>query len=162
MGGGAKMECGFVCHALRVMLVSSLLIALPASAETITYKGTGTFVASSVTLPLANGGAAMHLTNDIVATIEPSSVGVMKGDCAGLGFLSAGGDYHVDAYCSFVESATDAFDVKAKLTPGKGGSVEVIGGRGKWANATGTGVVTARSAGRRRGSYRYEFTITTP
>ena len=156
------MKCGLVCHALRVTLVGSLLIALQASAETTTYKGTGTFVSSSVTLPLANGGAAMHLTNDIVATIEPSPIGVMKGDCAGLGFLSAGGNYHVDSYCSFVESATDAFDVKAELSPGKGGTVEIIGGRGRWANATGTGKVTARSAGRHRGSYRYEFTITTP
>ncbi len=130
--------------------------------NTVTYKGTGTFVATRVALPLANGGAAIHLTNDIVATIEPSQTGFIYGDCAGLGYLSAEAEYSVDAYCSFIESAADGFEIKAKLAVPAGGTVEIIGGRGKWADATGTGTIKPKHIEGSRGTYDYEFEITTP
>ena len=119
-------------------------------------------MSARVTLPLANGGAAVHLTNDIVAIMEPSPTGYVTGDCAGLGYLSPEGEYSVDAYCSFAETTADAFDIRTTLTPGEGGTVEIIGGRGKWQGATGSGTITPKFSEGNRGSYLYEFTITTP
>ena len=58
--------------------------------------------------------------------------------------------------------ATDAFDIRATLKPPEGGTVEVIGGRGKWAGATGSGTIKPKFAEGNRGSYVYEFEITTP
>lgn len=143
-------------------LASALVCGVAAAGETVTYKGAGTFVATRVALPLASGGAAIHLSNDVVATIEPSPIGFMRGDCAGLGYLSANGEYSVEAYCTFAESAADAFDIKAMVKPEAGGVVEVIGGIGKWAGATGSGTLKPKFAEGRRGTYNYEFEITTP
>ena len=148
-------------HCVPIMLLTVVGAAAEAG-ETVTYKGTGTFVASQVTLPLANGGAVVQLFNDVVAIMEPSPTGYVTGDCAGLGYLSPDGQYTVDAYCSFAETTADAFDIRAKLTPGKGGAVEVIGGRGKWAGATGTGTIAAKYSEGSRGTFTYEFQITTP
>lgn len=130
--------------------------------ETVTYRGVGTFVANRSTLPLANGGAAFQLANDVVATIEPSASGVLYGDCAGLGYADADGVYSARAFCTFAETETDGFAIKAKVEPGIGGSVEVIGGSGKWAGASGEGTLVSKDSGGYGGSYSYEFQITTP
>ena len=146
---GTALACALVCGAVW-------------AGETVTYKGTGIFVSTRLAMPLASGGAAVHLTNDIVATIEPSEIGFMTGDCAGLGHVSADGEYSVNALCSFAVSATDAFDVKAMVKPDAGGEVEIIGGSGKWQGATGAGTIKPRYSEGERGSFYYEFEITTP
>ncbi len=147
-----------IAAALACALVSGGLWA----GETVTYKGAGTFVATRLVMPLASGGAAVHLSNDVVATIEPSDTGFMMGDCAGLGYISADGDYSVDAFCTFEVNATDAFDIRAMLNPEEGGEVEIIGGSGKWSGATGSGTIRPKYNEGVRGSYYYEFEITTP
>jgi hypothetical protein len=147
---------------IPVAVAAALLCGAASAGETVTYKGTGTFVSTRVLLPLANGGAATHLSNDVVATLEPSQTGFVFGDCAGLGYMSAEGEYSVDAYCSFAETEEDAFAIKAKVNPAEGGSVEVIGGSGKWAGATGTGTIKPKYSEGNRGSYTYEFKIMTP
>ncbi len=53
------------------------------------------------------------------------------------------------------------FDLKA-VTRDESGSVEIIGGSGKWADATGEGSVKRKYSAENRGSYEYEFNITTP
>ena len=142
--------------------LAAALIATAVGAVEVTYRGSATFVATRLALPLANNGAAVHLTNDVVATIEPSESGFIYGDCAGLGYLSPKGKYSVDAYCTFAESAADAFDIRVKLEPPAGGDVKIIGGRGKWLDAAGIGTITPRSAEGSRGSFGYEFKIVTP
>ena len=129
--------------------------------ETVTYHGTGTFVATRALMPLANGGAAVHLSNETVATISPSEPGFIFGDCVGLGYLSPEAEYEVNVFCTFTETGDDSFDVKGEGGV-KGGSVEIIGGSGKWSGATGTGTFTRKWADGPRGSYDYEFRITTP
>ena len=132
------------------------------AAETVTYRGVGTFVANRSTLPLANGGAAFQLANEVVATIEPSEHGVLYGDCAGLGYADADGAYSARAFCTFAETNVDGFAIDAKVEPGVGGSVQIIGGTGKWAGATGEGTLESKDSGGYGGSYEYEFRITTP
>jgi hypothetical protein len=130
--------------------------------ETVTYRGVGTFIANRSTLPLANGGAAFQLANDVVATIEPSESGVLYGDCAGLGYAGAEGAYSARAFCTFAETETDGFAIDVKVEPGVGGSVKIIGGSGKWAGASGEGTLESKDTDDYAGSYSYEFRITTP
>jgi hypothetical protein len=112
-------------------------------------------------LPLANGGAAIHLSHNIVATIDPSESGFIFGDCAGLGYLTVEGSYSGTLYCTFTETGDDSFDLKV-VSRDDSGSVEIIGGSGKWADATGKGSVKRKYSAGNRGSYEYEFNITTP
>ena len=150
-------------------LVVGAALALGASAETVTYKGSGHYTASRVLLPLVDGGAAFHAENDTIATIAPSEPGFIFGECAGLGYVSSDGVFEVDSYCTWSESAEDGF-VTRGVYLGKmgqadaGGRLEVIGGTGKWEGAHGQGSLRRRyvSESGDRGSYDYEITITTP
>ena len=81
--------------------------------QTVVYKGTGSYVATKALMPLGSGGAAVHMSNKIIATIEPSEVGFMHGTCAGMGHISDVGDDSMQAYCTFEEKRGDIFDIKA-------------------------------------------------
>jgi hypothetical protein len=48
------------------------------------------------------------------------------------------------------------------MAAGDSGQVEIIGGSGKWAGATGSGTFKRKFSSGNRGTYEYEFTITTP
>ena len=152
-----RMTKGAVLASAAVMLMSSAVSA----AETVTYKGMGTYEVMRAVLPLANGGAAIQLSNNIVATISPSESGFIFGDCAGLGYLTVEGSYSGDVYCTFTETGDDSFDVKGAVR-GESGSVEILGGSGKWAGATGKGSIKRKYSAGTQGSYEYEFSITTP
>jgi hypothetical protein len=132
------------------------------AAETIRYKGKGTYVVARSLLPLANGGAALQLVNQTVATIEPSESGFMRGDCAGLGYLTPEGDTTLNAMCSFELSAADGFVISVAGDPKSGAQVRVLGGRGRFENASGTGEIRQTFLEANQGSYEYEFAITTP
>jgi hypothetical protein len=112
-------------------------------------------------MPLANGAAAVQLSNNIVATIEPSASGFIFGSCEGLGLLAKDESYSAQTYCTFTETGDDAFDVKVSMDREQG-SVKIVGGSGKWQSATGAGSVKGKYAEGDRGSFEYEFTITTP
>ncbi len=152
-----RMTKGAVLASAAVMFASLTVSA----GETVTYEGMGTYDVMRAVLPMANGGAAIHLSHNIVATITPSETGFIFGDCAGLGYLTVEGRYSGALYCTFTETGDDSFDLKA-VTRDDSGSVEIIGGSGKWADATGTGSVKRKYSAGNRGSYEYEFNISTP
>jgi hypothetical protein len=135
--------------------------ASASAGEAVTYRGTGSYFVTRVVLPLASGGAAVHLINDTIATIAPSESGFIFGDCAGLVFLSPTGEASSSVYCTFNETGDDSFDLHAR-GDGTSGSVEIIGGSGKWAGATGSGTIKKKWAEDIRGTYEYEFKIATP
>lgn len=141
--------------------IGLLLVAAPAHSETVTYRGTGTYQVVRAVMPMANGSAAIHLSNNIVATIEPSESGFIFGTCAGLGLLTKDNRYSSEMYCTFTETGDDSFDVKASVDD-EHGRVEIIGGSGKWEGAKGEGSVKRKYAEGDRGSYEYEFKISTP
>ena len=142
--------------------IASLSASFVASAETITYKGTGTYSVARGLLPLANGGAAIQLVNDTIATIEPSESGFMDGDCAGLGYLSPEGETTLKVICTFALNSTDGFVIGIDGDPASGAAVQIMGGRGKFDKAAGTGNIRRKFVEGDRGSYEYEFAITTP
>jgi len=148
----------------RVVLVAttlSLITGAVWAGEVVTYRGTGTYVLARTLLPLANGDAVMHLAHDTMATIEPSESGFMSGDCAGLAHLTADGKYSSQIFCTFTETEGDSFDVRGE-SKGDDGTVEIIGGSGKWNGATGSGTLKRKWAEGNRGTYEYEFRIATP
>jgi hypothetical protein len=148
-----------ILRALPAILM--LLAATPALSDTQTYHGMGTYQVLRSVMPMASGAAAVQLSNNIVATIEPSASGFIFGSCAGLGLLAKDESYSAHTYCTFTETGDDAFDVKAIMSSEQG-SAEIIGGSGKWRGATGVGSVKRKYAEGDRGSFEYEFEITTP
>ena len=146
---------------LFLMVTATSFCGAVSAGEPVTYRGTGNYVVTRMVLPMANGGAAVQLVNDTSATISPSESGFIFGDCAGLAYLSPKGDTSTNVYCTFRELGEDSFDLHAR-GDGTSGSVEIIGGSGKWAGATGTGTIKKKWAQDQRGTYEYEFMISTP
>ncbi|ADJ27794.1 hypothetical protein [Nitrosococcus watsonii] len=144
-----------------IPIISLLAAENLLAGETVTYHGTGTYKATQILMPLANGDGILHLTNETIATIEPSERGFIFGDCAGLGHITAAGELSTESYCTFRESDEDAFDLHNKAKGGEG-MLEVIGGSGKWEGATGTGTVKRKFTEGNHGTYEYELKIKTP
>jgi hypothetical protein len=98
-----------------------------------------------------------------VATLEPSEVGFIYGNCKGLAYIPPSGPTEVitESYCTFTETATDGFAVQGEF-----GSatcpVNVIGGSGKWHGVTGTGTFQRRTTLGDRGTYEYTLEMTLP
>ena len=146
---------------IAVLMIVTLVLAFgTASAETITYRGTGYYVASKELMPLANGGAVVQLEMRTVATIEPSEPGFMFGDCTGMGLLTAKGEVSGDIFCNFEENAEDGFDIRGKFIAG-GATAKVIGGSGKWEGATGSGKFRRKFVKGNFVTYEYALKITT-
>ncbi|OGT82524.1 MAG: hypothetical protein A3H91_03560 [Gammaproteobacteria bacterium RIFCSPLOWO2_02_FULL_61_13] len=106
--------------------------------ETQEYTGRVYADRTSTLLPLGNGTGVMSIQVSGISTMSgnPPSVFLMR--CAGLGLVDAEGKAASDVYCTFDESDNDTFDVKGKLVEGEG-MLEVIGGSGRFAGATGSG-----------------------
>lgn len=150
-------------HVKLALLLTPLVLGTSmAAAESVSYKGTGTYLATRSVLPLAGGGAVISNKSTASATIEPSEVGFLFGECMGLGLLSAEGSAaDLDFYCTFRESSIDGFDIKG-TGAGDSAKTEVVGGRGKWQGATGQGTIKRRAERGDRGTFVYEVTISTP
>ena len=64
-----------VGRAFILLLAATSVYTTASAGESVTYRGTGTYVVVRTVLPMANGGAAVHLVNDTVAPISgPSPV----------------------------------------------------------------------------------------
>lgn len=147
-----------------LLLAGTLCLFEPASAEqTIRYEGKGTYVATREPLVLANGGVAVVSSHAIVATLEPSDVGFIFGNCKGLAYVPPSGpaDGVTDLYCTFTETAADGFAIRGAFGPASG-TIEVIGGSGRWQGATGGGTFQRRATLGDRGTYEYSLDMTVP
>ncbi len=138
-----------------------LLAAAAATAETVTYEGSGTYVANRTLLPLGNGGAAVIVSNSSVATFEASESGFIFGECAGLGLASVSGTIKGTIICTFSENDDNSIDITG-VVDGDEVSADVIGGSGKWKGSTGSGVFNRKFEDGPRGSYTYTLTISVP
>ena len=147
--------------AASAFLAAVILMPGSAAAGTVTLTGKGTYFVSRDLMPLGNGGAAVHITNTTVVSVQPSETGVMFGECAGLAYLAPDASYTSHIYCNFTENGKDVFVIEGEMSP-DGGAIKVVGGSGKWASATGTGTVTPNGEQDDQGLYSYEFQITTP
>jgi hypothetical protein len=144
-------------------LVATLVLCLSgtATADTVTLKGRGTYFVHRALMPLGNGGAAVHVTNKTVMSVEPSETGVMFGECAGLAYLTPDAKYASRIYCNFTESAEDTLVVQGDVSP-DGGKLAIIGGSGRWKDATGSGKIMPLGEDDEQGRYAYELQVVTP
>ena len=138
-----------------------LAVAAGAAAETVTYTGSATAAVSKLMLPLGNGASVVTAANHGIAAISTSPPSLLQMDCLGLGLLSAKDDYSTDFYCTFSENEENSFDVKGTDGP-DGGKATVIGGSGKWKDATGSGTFKRVSSTESSSSITFEITVTTP
>ena len=132
-----------------------------ASAGEVTYSGTGTYFASKVLMPLGNGGAAVKMDNTVIATIAPADYGFLFGECTGLGYLTPEGEFSSAAYCNLREDEEHSLDIHAERN-GDSGTVTILGGTGKWKDASGSIEMTEKFTGENRGSFVYTMTVKTP
>ncbi len=110
-----------------------------------TTKYTGTVYATPVKhlMPLGNGDAVLviEITGIVALSENPPTVSDL--DCSGMGIQTPDGTTTTDFYCNIEASDEDSFDLKGKATETADGqsqgSFDVVGGSGKWANATGKG-----------------------
>jgi len=147
--------------AAALVVAAALCTTGTAAAETMTVSGKGTYFVNRELMPLANGGAAVQITATTVVSAEPSTTGIMFGECAGLAYLTAEASYASRLYCNFSENGKDRFAIQGDMDP-EGGEVKVIGGDGRFKDATGSGKLTAIGEEGGQGRYSYEFKITTP
>lgn len=147
---------------ILTLALSASGLSVTAAGETVTYTGHGTYTTTRSLLPLSNGGAVLHTVTDTVAAVQPSESGFMYGDCAGLGYLSPDDDFTIKTICDFNLTSADGFVVSFQGDPEAGVSVRVIGGRGKFEKASGSGKARQTFLEGDRGSYEFEFRIKTP
>ncbi len=130
-------------------------------ADSNTYTGMGDVVRQELTMNLGNGQTVFSARSEGMATISTEPPALLAVKCMGLGLITGEDVFGADVYCTFRQGEQDAFDVMAKSGPA-GGTATVIGGSGKWREATGTVDFKRLSATENGGSFSYEMTITTP
>ena len=144
-----------------VLFCALLAVSAGATAETATYTGSATAAVSKSILPLGNGGSVVSATNHGTAAISTTPPTLLEMDCMGQGLLGADNKYSTDFYCTFRANETDSFDVKGTDGP-EGGQATVIGGSGKWKDATGSGTFKRVSSTESTSSTTFELKVTTP
>ena len=127
----------------KISLFALLCITTSAFAGQTT-KYTGTVYASPVKhlMPLGNGDAVLiiEVAGIVALSDNPPTMGTLA--CTGMGLQKADNTTSTDFYCNLKQNDEDSFDFKGNATETDDkskGSFDVIGGSGKWANATGKG-----------------------
>ncbi len=147
-------------------LAGALCVILPAAsnAASMTFKGTASTSSTQVQMPLANGGT--------VVTANATGVAAMIGDsapnpillglrCSGLGYAMNAEHGSIELYCTFIENDADQFDVKGIEKSGET-VITVIGGSGRWANATGSGTLKRTATSENSSRSTFDLMINTP
>ena len=144
-----------------VPLVASIFVVAAAQAETKTYTGMGNMERNELTMKLGGGQTVFNVWSEGLVTISTTPPDMMRAKCMGLGLIAAKGKSEIDVYCTFRTGTKHAIDFKAKAGH-KSGTAEVIGGSGKWKDASGTVVFERQPALENRSRFFYKMTITTP
>lgn len=149
---------------LLASLVSSLVWGHTAIGGTMSYTGSGTYAGVVAQVTLGNGDTVTGVRADTVATLSTDPPVLLYGRCIGMGLIPVEGNeagYHTDFYCTFRQNDEDAFDMKGSDAIDRI-NLEVIGGSGKWAGATGSGSMKREIEQTGQGTFTYQVKITTP
>ena len=144
-------------------LAIGLTGAHAAGAEPVTYTGSGNYRSDQDLMPLASGDAVVLGTAQGIAAISTTPPSIVELRCSGMGIAKAQGEVGSVFYCTFADpsNSMDAFDVKG-IERGDSSSLEVVGGSGRWAGASGTGSLIRVQEWSDGGSFEIELTIDTP
>lgn len=124
--------------------LAAMVCAGAASAADYTIKLTGTAIIDLQNFAQADGSTSQQFHSRFVQTNTADSDmpgETMTGDCYGAGIVTPAGEYGGSYRCSIFVSADDAIVIHVNDTSA-GGPVAVIGGKGKFAGATGDGTIT--------------------
>ncbi len=127
----------------KVFLFALLCISTSVFAgETTKYTGTVYATPVKHLMPLGNGDAVLviEVSGVIALSDTPPSLGALL--CSGMGLQKVDSSVKTDFYCNVKMTDEDSFDLKGVSSESEGkskGSFAVVGGSGKWANATGKG-----------------------
>jgi len=150
---------------LRAAAVA-LCLVFPAagSADSKTFTGTAATTSTQVQMPLANGATVIiaNATGVAAMTGESAPSPILLGlRCSGLGYVINESEGNIELYCTFMANAVDQFDVKGSEKSGET-VITVIGGSGRWANATGSGTLKRTSTSENSSRSTFNLTINTP
>lgn len=125
-----------------IIIFFSCVFSISVSAETIKYTGTVSGHPVKHLMPLGNGDAVLTMQSIGVIALSgtPPTINTMK--CSGLGYQTVDDKTTTDFYCNIAENDEDSFDIKgtaSEVNNEADGSFKVIGGSGKWKDATGKG-----------------------
>ncbi len=128
----------------KVFLFALLFITTSAFAgQTTKYTGTVYAYPSKHLMPLGNGDAVLiiEIAGIVALSDNPPTLSALS--CSGMGLEKADSSTSTDFYCNIKASDEDSFDLKGKASETADGqskgSFKVVGGSGKWTNATGKG-----------------------
>ena len=144
----------------------ALCLVLPAAgnAASTSFTGTASTTSTQVQMPLANGATVVtaNATGVAAMTADSAPHPILLGlRCSGLGYAMNESNGSIELYCTFVESEADQFDVKGTEKSGET-LITVIGGSGRWANATGSGILKRVSTSVNSSQSTFNLTIETP
>ena len=146
-----------------------IMVPLASNAASTTYTGSASISSTQVEMPMANGGTVVTANVTGVGAMITASISnpiLLKLRCSGLGY-TVNNTGNLEFYCTFKENDADQFDVKGTEKSGETGKtgetvVSVIGGSGRWVNATGSGTLKRASTGTNSSNTTFELTIETP
>jgi len=128
----------------KVFLFALLCISTSAIAgQTTKYIGTVYATPVKHLMPLGNGDAVLiiEVAGIVALSDDPPTLSALT--CSGMGIETPDENTSTDFYCNIKANGEDSFDLKGKATETADGqsqgSFDVVGGSGKWANATGKG-----------------------
>ena len=144
-------------------LAVGLAGAQAAVAEAVTYTGSGNVQGEQDLMPLASGDAVVLGTVVGVVAISTEPPSILDVRCSGMGIAKREGEFGSVLYCAFTDPLDQihGFDVKG-IERGKQVSLEVVGGSGRWAGASGKGMLDKVRDWADGGSFTFELTIDTP
>lgn len=139
------------------------VILSPASADTSVYTGRSKTQSTQDALPLAGGSTALGVSATGTAAMVCCGTNIpiiVDVRCNGVGHVLASDQLHeLVAYCRLSESQTDAFNLRINEQDGKA-DVNIIGGIGRWAGATGSGTFERQGTNTGFTDSTFELTIT--
>ena len=143
-----------------------LCLAFPAVsiAASMVFTGSASTSSIQVQMPLANGAAVVTANATGFAAMTGASTPnpiLLELRCSGLGYamIEKAGD--IKFYCTFMENDVDQFDIKGTEKSGET-VITVIGGSGRWVNATGSGTMKRTATGEASSRSTFDLTIDTP
>ena len=140
-----------------------IMVPIASNAASTTYTGSASISSTQVQMPMANGGTVVTANVTGVGAMITASVSnpiLLKLRCSGLGY-TVNNTGNIEFYCTFMENEVDQIDVKGTETSGET-AITVIGGSGRWVNATGSGTLKRASTGTNSSNTTFELTIETP
>jgi len=126
----------FTARILIVLVMMMSMNTVMAAQE----KLEGRVYAASVRtlMPLGSGDAVISLNAQGIVAMSGDTPLLFGMNCIGMGLQDSNDKITNNVYCTFKRNDADTFDIKGTVIDGKG-DLNVIGGSGRYAGATGKG-----------------------